>query len=627
MYDAFGFFIYIPTRDSLTGDTFSASACIFVYNEPFQLPINQYHCSSMAIHAFYNIQRINRILGVGIRALNATLRPASTLTQSRIIKGSNGENIIMSPINDISYPETLLHEFVWHDSESYSNHIALECGINGKKYTYAQAKDATSYIGRSLRNIGLKKGDVVALVAPNYPDTVLGCLGILSGELVVTTMNPLYTADEMSRQLLKAKAKAVITAAEIVSTVLNATRSCLPPETPVIVIDDKTGPIPEGSIPFDDLITRGKSLPLINPSITCDDVAVLPFSSGTTGLPKAVMLTHRNLVSNIMMAQASSKIFRPTTSEYQDVVPAILPYFHIYGMNGVVNSRLAFGVKLITIPKFVPQTYLDILENHKATSLFLVPPIMLFLSNSPLVKKQHLEHVYTIMSGAAPLSESDIEPIYKKFNIDPNVLKCRQGYGLTESSPVAFIEEGKKLSSIGHNIANCQARLVDVTTQQDVSTSGQTGELWIRGPHIMKGYLDDEAATKATVTKEGWLKTGDIAYFDEDFDFYITDRLKELIKVKGYQVPPAELEALLRSHPDVEEAAVIGIPHARYGEVPKAFVVASKNKKPTEDDIKNFVKEKVSDYKELTGGVTFVNEIPKNASGKILRSKLKTSKP
>ncbi|XP_067207404.1 uncharacterized protein [Linepithema humile] len=576
----------------------------------------------MALHVIYNIQRLNRILSVGIKTLNATLRPASTLTQSRIIKGSNGENIILPLMDNISYPETLLNEFIWHNSESYSDHIALECGVNGKKYTYAQAKDATSYIGRSLRNMGLKKGDMVALVAPNYPDTVLGCLGILSGELIVTTMNPHLTADEMSRQLLMTKAKAVITAAEIVSTVLNATRSCLPPETPVIVIDDKTGPIPEGSIPFDDLITRGKSLPLINPSITCDDVAVLPFSSGTTGLPKAVMLTHRNLVANIMMAQTSTNAFVPTTSEHQDVIPAILPYFHIYGMNTVVNPGLTFGSKVVTIPKFVPQTYLDVLEKHKANVLYLIPPIILFLSNFPLVKKQHFEHVRLILSGAASLAKSDVDRLYNKFNIDSSVSRFNQGYGLTECG-VAFAENGKKFSSIGHNIVNCEARLVDVTTQQDVSTSGQTGELWIRGPHIMKGYLDDEAATKATVTKEGWLKTGDIAYFDEDLDFYITDRLKELIKVKGYQVPPAELEAILRSHPDVEEAAVIGIPHARYGEVPKAFVVASKNKKPTEDDIKNFVKEKVSDYKELTGGVTFVNEIPKSVSGKILKLKLK----
>ncbi|XP_011693544.1 PREDICTED: probable 4-coumarate--CoA ligase 3 [Wasmannia auropunctata] len=577
----------------------------------------------MATHAFRGIQRLNRVLDAGIRTLNSTLRRASTSSQPRIVTGPNNEKIIMPVAGEASYPEILIHEFIWNDSESYPNHIALECGVNGKKYTFAQAKDATSYIGRSLRNMGLKKGDVVALVAPNLPDTVLGFLGSQSGGLVVTTVNPLYTSEEMQRQFLKAKVKAIITSTAIASTVLAATRACLPHETPFIVIDDKTGSTPEGSIPFDDLITRGKSLPPVNSDRTCDDVAVLPFSSGTTGLPKGVKLTHRNLVSNIMMVTASVDAFHPTTSTFQEIIPTVLPFFHIYGMNGVVFPRLASGNKIITIPKFVPDQFLSVLEKHKATVLFCVPPIVLFLTASPLVKKHYFDHMHMMMSGAAPLAKTDVDRFYEKYNVDPQVFKFHQGYGLTESSPVAFVEHGEKPSSIGKNVASCHVRLVDITTQQDVSTSGQTGELWIKGPHIMKGYLDDEVATKNTLTKDGWLKTGDIVYFDEDFDFYITDRLKELIKVKGFQVPPAELEALLRTHPDVEEAAVIGIPHARHGEVPKAFIVASKGKKPTEDDIKNFVKGKVSDYKRLEGGVTFVDDIPKNASGKILRSKLK----
>ncbi|KMQ94980.1 putative 4-coumarate-- ligase 3-like protein [Lasius niger] len=515
----------------------------------------------MATHAFRGIQRLNRVLDASIRTLNSTLRCASTSSQTRIVSGSNGERIFLSS-NDISYPETLLHEFVWNDIANYPDHIALECGIIGKKYTYAQAKDATNYIGRSLRNIGLKEGDMIALVAPNFPDTVLGLLGSLSGGLIVTTMNPYYTA------------------ASIASITLAATRACLPPETPFIVIDDKTGSIPEGSIPFDDLITRGKSLSPVSTKATCDNIAILPFSSGTTGLPKGVMLTHRNLVSNIMMSQSCfGESFHPTTSTYQEKIPLIIPFFHIYGLNGVALSRLAFGAKMVSIPKFIPETFLDVMQKCK----------------------------------------------YKPHNTDPfkRVAIIFQGYGLTETSSVAFCEDGKKFSSIGKVVDGSKARLVNIETQQDIVTPGETGELWIKGPHIMKGYLNNEAATTATLTEDKWLKTGDIAYFDEDYDFFITDRMKELIKVKGFQVPPAELEALLRTHPDVDEAAVVGIPHAKCGEVPKAFIVASKGKKPTEDDIKNFLKGKVSDYKELKGGVTFINEIPKNASGKILRMKLK----
>ncbi|CAL1685815.1 unnamed protein product [Lasius platythorax] len=572
----------------------------------------------MATHAFRGIQRLNRVLDASIRTLNSTLRCASTSSQTRIVSGSNGERIFLSA-NDISYPETLLHEFVWNDIANYPDHIALECGIIGKKYTYAQAKDATNYIGRSLRNIGLKEGDMIALVAPNFPDTVLGLLGSLSGGLIVTTMNPYYTADEMSKQLLIANPKAIITSASIASITLAATRACLPPETPFIVIDDKTGSIPEGSIPFDDLITRGKSLSPVSTKATCDNIAILPFSSGTTGLPKGVMLTHRNLVSNIMMSQSCfGESFHPTTSTYQEKIPLIIPFFHIYGLSGVALSRLAFGAKMVSIPKFIPETFLDVMQKCKATSLFCVPPIILFLSASPLVKMQHLEHIHSITSGAAPLSKTDVDKLFNKFHIDSSTIRFRQ-----ETSSVAFCEDGKKFSSIGKVVDGSKARLVNIETQQDIVTPGETGELWIKGPHIMKGYLNNEAATKATLTEDKWLKTGDIAYFDEDNDFFITDRMKELIKVKGFQVPPAELEALLRTHPDVDEAAVVGIPHAKCGEVPKAFIVASKGKKPTEDDIKNFLKGKVSDYKELKGGVTFINEIPKNASGKILRMKLK----
>ncbi|KAL6429828.1 hypothetical protein ACFW04_007596 [Cataglyphis niger] len=442
----------------------------------------------MATHAFRGIQKLNRVLDASIKTFNFILRCTSTSSRTRLVTGSNGEKIFV-PLNDVSYPEILLHEFVWDNIENYPHHIALECGINGKKYTFAQAKDATNYIGRSLRNIGLKEGDVIALVAPNFPDTILGFFGGLSGGFVVTPINPYYTVDEMSKQLLRVKAQAVITSSSIASTTLAATRACLPPKAPFIVIDDKTGSIPDGSIPFDDLITRGKSLPLVSTNTTCNDTAVIPFSSGTTGLPKGVMLTHRNLVSNIAMNQSCfGDAYRPTTS-----------------------------------------------------------------------------------------------------------------YGLTESSAVAFVEDGYKFSSIGKNVSNCLARLVNIETKQDIATPGETGELWIKGPHIMKGYFNDEASTKATLTEDKWLKTGDVAYFDEDYDFFITDRIKELIKVKGFQVPPAELEALLRTHPDVNDAAVIGIPHAKYGEVPKAFIVVNKGKKPTEDDIKNFVKGKVSDYKQLEG--------------------------
>ena len=228
-----------------------------------------------------------------------------------------------------------------------------------------------------------------------------------------------------------------------------------------------------------------------------------------------------------------TKNFKHNVLDGQEIIPSVLPMFHIFGMNGVMFPKLAQGAKLITIPKFTPETCISVLENQKVTSLILVPPIFLFLASSPLAKKDHVEHVGFILSGAAPLSNTDVERFIDKFQ---KPIKFCQGYGLTESSPVAFLEtSGAKYSSIGNPVSSCRARLVDIETNKDISEPRKSGELWIAGPHIMKGYYNNEKATKETL-ENGWLKTGDIAYYDESGDFFISDRLKELIKVKGFQV-------------------------------------------------------------------------------------------
>lgn len=571
-------------------------------------------------------QKLSRAQETGARLEKSIVRSTSTLTRSKIVEGENGERILPSPYGQVNIPDISIHDYIWRNVGNHRNHIALECAVTGRKYKYWEARDAANFVAKSLLNMGLKRGDVVALIAPNYPETILGFLGSLEAQLKVTPVNPFYTIGEIASQLKSSGAKAVITVAEIAATVLAAAKECLPQGAPCVVIEDGTKSIPDGTIPFQDLLMKGKTLPTLNLSDEpADSLAVLPYSSGTTGLPKGVMLSHKNLVANIEMQTNTSHEFWQTASEnFQEVIPVILPFFHIFGMNGCVLPRLTDGAKLISVPRFTPEIYAGILEKQKVTSLFCVPPIILFMAMSPLIKKRHLESVKVAVSGAAPLSKSDVDRLYGKFEINETDLKFCQGYGLTESSPVCFLEKtGTKYSSIGKNIANCEARLVDTITKEDIFLPGQTGELWVRGPHIMKGYLNNEAATKETIDGDGWLKTGDVAYFDEELDFFITDRLKELIKVKGFQVAPAELEALLRTHPDVQEAAVIGIPDERNGEAPMAFVVPRKNSKTSQEDIKNFVNEKVSECKELKGGVKFVDSIPKNASGKILRVKLR----
>ncbi|XP_017766805.1 PREDICTED: 4-coumarate--CoA ligase 1 isoform X1 [Eufriesea mexicana] len=575
-------------------------------------------------------RRLGQLSESGRKVSNRSVTYMSTQPRQKIIEDENGKKIFPSPHGEITPSDMLLHEHIWKNIGNYADKIALECAVTGRKYTYSEARDASNYVARSLRNMGFTKGDIIALISPNYPETIIGAIGSLEADLTVTTVNPTYTPEEIMRQLKVTSPKVILTVAQIARIAVLAFKDYLPPGVPIIAIEDGTGPIPEGTVPFKDLITRGKTLPPIkNYQMTTHDTAVLPFSSGTTGLPKGVILTHRNLVSNIQMVDqtAAGKMWRDTIGDLQEVSPVFLPFFHIFGMNCCVLPRLAAGTKLITLPNFLPELFLDVLTKHKVTGLFLVPPIVMFLATSPLMKKEHFESMHHFVSGAAPLAEQDVQRFYEKFQINQEKLKFCQGYGLTETSPVICLNiDGKKPGSIGKNIASSEIRLVDPVTNNDIFSPGQTGELWVRGPHVMKGYFGNESATREMITEDGWLKSGDIGYYDEEFDFFLTDRMKELIKVKGFQVAPAELEAVLRTHPAVQEAAVIGVSDQRSGELPKAFVVLKKGATVKAEDIKDFVKNKVTEFKRLEGGVVFVDSIPLTASGKIQRTKLKEYK-
>ncbi|XP_015127346.1 4-coumarate--CoA ligase 1 [Diachasma alloeum] len=565
-------------------------------------------------------QRMGLVLKNGTGIANVTVRRASVAAKLKIIEGNNGERIFTSPFGDIDLPSATLPEFIWENVNKWPTRIALECSVTGRKYTYAEARDSANYVARSLRNMGLRHGDVVALILPNLPETPIALLGAVESGLIVTSVNPIYTPDEIARQVRLSGAKAIITSSDIAPNALAVGKTTLPQNAPIIVVEDGVRPLPEGTISFKDLLTRGKTLPDVpKSSQTPDDVCIMPYSSGTTGLPKGVMLTHRNLVSNCAMSNHSTLL----SNDVQDVIPGVLPLCHIYGLNNMMHSRLVCGAHIITLPSFTSENFINVLTKHQCTFLFCVPSILLFIAASPMIKREHFKSLRGIISGAAPISESDIERVYNQFGIDHQTVPFLQGYGLTECTGVGFLQSSNsKYASIGHPIANSETRLVDPITGQDVQTPGQSGEIWLRGPHVMKGYYQNEKATNEML-QDGWLKTGDIAYFDDEFTFFIVDRLKELIKVKGFQVPPAELEGILRTHADIADAAVVGVPDERYGEVPKAFVVLKKDHTTTAENIHNFVKGKVSEYKQLLGGIVFINEIPRNASGKILRIHLK----
>ncbi|KAJ3657495.1 hypothetical protein Zmor_009291 [Zophobas morio] len=533
-------------------------------------------------------------------------------------------NVLYSDLPDVSIPKLSTPEFIFEKCTRYEHLTAVECGLTGRKYTYGDLLKKSMNLSRHLRkNLGFKEGDVVAILLPNIPEYPLVVLGVQHAGLVVTTLNPVYTPEEIHRQLEDSSAKGIIT---LVSSWQTASSSCrlLNKSLPILVIrTEQSQSLPRGAIDFHAFLNTEIDYP-DPPPCRPHDLAILPYSSGTTGLPKGVQLTHRNLVANLCQTQTLNFV-EDTTSGHQDVVPAVLPMFHVYGCS--VNSLLVLtkGAKIVTLPKFTPEDYVSVLRTHKPHVLFLVPPIVLFLSGHPMVKQQNLQSVRIVVSGAAPLGASDEHRFIEKVGRSVHMV---QGYGLTEATAVAVAtiklkEEVNVQGSIGRPAVNTLVKVVAIDDPSGTPLGvNATGELLVKGPQVMKGYHNKAEETKNAFL-DGWFRTGDIAYYNEDRVLFITDRLKELIKVKGFQVPPAELEEIIRDFPNVEDAAVIGVPHPDQGEAPRAYVVPKKGTRVNQEELQEYVKTKAAHYKQLKGGVAIVDSIPKTASGKILRRSLK----
>jgi acyl-CoA synthetase (AMP-forming)/AMP-acid ligase II len=365
-----------------------------------------------------------------------------------------------------------------------------------------------------------------------------------------------------------------------------------------------------GAVPFESL--RGDGIVPEAQIVPGEDLLVLPYSSGTTGLPKGVMLTHTNLVANIAQTQVLETI------EEAEVLIGILPFYHIYGMTVIMRMALRNGATIVTMPRFDLEHFLQLLQDYRVTTAYLVPPIILALAKHPLVDNYDLSHLKYITSGAAPLPEAVGVECRDRLGCT-----VKQGYGLTETSPVTHISPrsgNTPLTAVGYCVANTQLRIADVDTGAPLST-GESGEIWIKGPQVMKGYHQNPEATAAMIDGDGWLHTGDVGYVDGEGYLYVIDRVKELIKFKGLQIAPAELEAVLLEHPDLADAAVIPIPDEEAGEVPKAFVVLKKGRELSAESIIEFAAERVAPYKRIRQ-LEFVDQIPKVPSGKILRREL-----
>jgi acyl-CoA synthetase (AMP-forming)/AMP-acid ligase II len=485
--------------------------------------------------------------------------------------------IYRSPEPDIEIPDVTLTEHVMGGAAERGDHPAFIDEASGAVTTYAELAAKVDAVAALLQSRGIVKGSVVGLVGPNSAEWAIAYHAILRAGAIVTPMSPLLTAEEMARQVSDSGAGLLID------------------DPPALVREAVLGAEPE-DVDVDPL-----------------DLAVLPYSSGTTGLMKGVMLTHRNLVANIEQAWSSMPI------EDDDVLVGLMPFFHIYGQTVVLNLGLAKGATIVTMQRFDCDALIETIETHGVTWLHVAPPVILAIANTADVEGHDFSKLKLIISGAAPLDAELAGRAEARIGAP-----IRQGYGLTELSPVshksrlARVEETPP-GSVGALIPNTEARLVDPETGEDVP-EGEAGEIWVRGPQVMKGYLNNPAATTETLLEDGWLRTGDIGRIDENGFFFIVDRLKELIKYKGYQVPPAELEAVLVSHPKVKDAGVIGMQTEDGEEAPMGCVVVDGDVEA--DELLAYVADRVAPYKKLRR-IEFVDEVPKSASGKILRRVLR----
>lgn len=513
--------------------------------------------------------------------------------------------IIQSPSPAITIPNISWPEYFLSRIESYHKEAALIDAASGQVTSFDQLKKNIHSIAKTLQQKGYKKGDVFAIYAPNLPEYVFVFQGVLLFGGVITTTNPLYTAKELAHQLDHSKAVCLFTTTDLLEKVNSIIETTCIRE--IFVFDDVYA-----SNSFSLLLQDNQDTELKTANIDPDrDVAVLPYSSGTTGLSKGVMLSHRNLVAHNIQLEAHKDTTLPGKD---DCMIAVLPFFHIFGMTVNMNLGLCNGSTLVIVNGFEPRQFLKLIQQHQISIAYLVPPIILFLAENPLVNNFDISSLKYILSGAAPLGQEQVQAVRKRINCP-----VYQGYGLTETCPATHwtpdLSATVKQGSVGVLVPNTEALIIDTETGQSLAVN-EAGELLLRGPQVMLGYLGNPEATAATIDKDGWLHTGDVAKVDEDGYFYIVDRLKELIKYKAYQVAPAELEALLLSHPAVADVAVVPKLDKEAGEVPKAFIV--RNQEISAEAIMAWVADKVAPYKKIRE-IEFIEKIPKSPSGKILR--------
>ncbi|KAL9528833.1 putative 4-coumarate--CoA ligase [Sphaerulina musiva] len=531
---------------------------------------------------------------------------------------------------DIAIPDVGLWDFLFErkDRDFPDDKVIYVDPATNRSYTYAQTKQTAIDFGKGLKGLwDWQKGDVLALYTPNCIDTPAVTWGTHWAGGIVSPANPGYTVDELAYQLKDSGAKAIITQlAQLEQARLAAKKVGIPEDRIALMGDEKD---PAGRIKhFSSVRNISGTQRYRRVKIDANnDLAFLVYSSGTTGLPKGVMLSHRNIVANVSQLTAAESPLKWQPAEGRpdgDAILAFLPFFHIYGLTCLIHQCLYRGLKCVVLPKFDIEAWCRIVQDHKITMSYVVPPVVLLLTKHPIVEKYDLSSLRMMNSGAAPLTRDLVEATHKRIGVP-----IKQGYGLSETSPTTHTQSWdswkSSMGSVGAMLPNMTAKYM--SPEEKEVPQGEVGELWLKGPNIFKGYLNNVEGTKNAMSEDGYFKTGDVGYQDENGNFFITDRVKELIKYKGFQVPPAELEGYLVSHEKIDDVAVLGVHKEELAtEVPLAYVVLKQGidaSPSVEKEIVEWLNAKVASHKKLRGGVKFTEEIPKSVSGKILRRMLK----
>ncbi|GKQ36582.1 4-coumarate--CoA ligase family protein [Streptomyces sp. A012304] len=513
---------------------------------------------------------------------------------------------------DVPPVELPIHDAVLGRAAEFGDLPALVDGTDGTTLTYEQVDRFHRRIAAALAEAGVRKGDVLALHSPNTVAFPTAFYAATRAGAAVTTVHPLATAEEFGKQLRDSAARWIVTVSPLLETARRAAE--LAGGVREIFVCDSAS----GHRSLIDMLASAAP----EPQVALDpvtDVAALPYSSGTTGVPKGVMLTHRQIATNL--AQLEPAI----SAGPGDRVLAVLPFFHIYGLTALMNAPLRTGATVVVLPRFDLETFLAAIQNHRITGLYVAPPIVLALAKHPAVAQYDLSSLQYVISAAAPLDAGLAAACSQRLNLPP----VGQAYGMTELSPGTHVVPLDAMreapaGTVGKLIAGTEMRIVSLDDPDKDLGVGEPGEILIRGPQVMKGYLGRPDATAAMIDPHGWLHTGDIGRVDEDGWLFVVDRVKELIKYKGFQVAPAELEALLLTHPGVADAAVIGEYDTDGNEVPHAYVVRQPTSPDlTEGEIAMYVAERVAPYKRVRR-VTFIDTVPRAASGKILRRELRS---